>query len=175
VNSASRRTAHAKQPFKPPASLTTVPLGVSMASSRYLSIFTPATKPQRQANFADYWEFTQHHGGALIEQEAKALELVLDGGSGYWAASAAEPGAIDIGTELDEVAKLLQLACTLCLNESAGRGRIVNGGVNRNASATQWEYATSGRCLRRAAVARRWTRSRGSASPSTPPSGSSSL
>jgi hypothetical protein len=62
--------------------------------------------------------------GALIEQEAKALELVLDGGSGYWAASAAEPGAIDIGTELDEVAKLLQLACTRCLNESAGRGRI---------------------------------------------------
>ncbi|MBT9099379.1 hypothetical protein KFZ76_16920 [Methylovulum psychrotolerans] len=40
-----------------------------MASSKYLSIFSPATPQQRQENFADYWQFTQHHGGELFEAE----------------------------------------------------------------------------------------------------------
>ncbi len=40
-----------------------------MASPKYLSIFTPANKQQRQENFANYWEFTQNHGGELFEAE----------------------------------------------------------------------------------------------------------
>ncbi|POZ52223.1 hypothetical protein [Methylovulum psychrotolerans] len=40
-----------------------------MASSKYLSIFSPATPQQRQENFADYWQFTQNHGGELFEAE----------------------------------------------------------------------------------------------------------
>jgi len=38
-------------------------------SGKYLSIFTLANKQQRQENFADYWEFTQAHGGELFEMD----------------------------------------------------------------------------------------------------------
>lgn len=40
-----------------------------MASAKYLSIFSPATKQQRRENFEDYWEFTQQHGGQLFEDD----------------------------------------------------------------------------------------------------------
>ena len=40
-----------------------------MASTKYLSIFSPATKQERKDNFANYWEFTQQHGGQLFESE----------------------------------------------------------------------------------------------------------
>ncbi len=40
-----------------------------MESAKYLSIFSPATKQQRQENFADYWLFTQAHGGELFEDD----------------------------------------------------------------------------------------------------------
>jgi len=40
-----------------------------MGSNKFLSIFTPANKQQRQENFAEYWEFTQNHGGELYEAE----------------------------------------------------------------------------------------------------------
>jgi len=40
-----------------------------MTENKYLSIFTPANKEQRDENFADYWEFTQNHGGELYEAE----------------------------------------------------------------------------------------------------------
>lgn len=40
-----------------------------MTQSRYRSIFSPANAKQRQDNFADYWVFTQQHGGELLEAE----------------------------------------------------------------------------------------------------------
>ena len=40
-----------------------------MGASKYLSIFTPATGEQRKANFENYWEFTQQHGGELFEDD----------------------------------------------------------------------------------------------------------
>jgi len=40
-----------------------------MTQTKFQSIFTPANKQQRQENFADYWEFTQNHGGELFEAE----------------------------------------------------------------------------------------------------------
>ena len=40
-----------------------------MASTKYLSIFSPATKQERKDNFANYWEFSQQHGGQLFESE----------------------------------------------------------------------------------------------------------
>ncbi|MDO9105079.1 MAG: hypothetical protein Q7U57_08980 [Methylovulum sp.] len=40
-----------------------------MGTANYLSIFSPASKQQRQENFADYWEFTQRHGGELLEAD----------------------------------------------------------------------------------------------------------
>ncbi len=40
-----------------------------MESPKFLSIFTPANKQQRQENFAEYWQFTQNHGGELFEAE----------------------------------------------------------------------------------------------------------
>lgn len=40
-----------------------------MASAKYLSVFAPATPQQRKENFDDYWEFTQRHGGTLLEDE----------------------------------------------------------------------------------------------------------
>lgn len=48
-----------------------------MASARYLSIFSPATKQQRKENFDDYWTFTQQHGGELLE-DAKDLAKKRD-------------------------------------------------------------------------------------------------
>lgn len=44
-----------------------------MASAKYLSIFSSATKQQREENFQNYWTFTQQHGGALFEDD-KDLE-----------------------------------------------------------------------------------------------------
>ena len=40
-----------------------------MGVGKYLSVFSPATNEQRKANFEDYWEFTQKHGGELFEQD----------------------------------------------------------------------------------------------------------
>ena len=40
-----------------------------MVSTKYLSVFSPATEQQRKENFASYWEFTQQHGGELLEQD----------------------------------------------------------------------------------------------------------
>lgn len=40
-----------------------------MTSTKYLSIFSPATKQERKDNFANYWEFSQQHGGQLFESE----------------------------------------------------------------------------------------------------------
>lgn len=40
-----------------------------MGASKYLSVFTLATPEQRKANFDDYWEFTQQHGGELFEED----------------------------------------------------------------------------------------------------------
>jgi len=38
-----------------------------MGSAKFLSVFSPASKQQRQDNFENYWEFTQQHGGELFE------------------------------------------------------------------------------------------------------------
>ncbi len=38
-----------------------------MNRGKYLSVFSPATTEQRDANFVDYWDFTQQHGGELFE------------------------------------------------------------------------------------------------------------
>ncbi|WP_340121464.1 hypothetical protein [Methylobacter svalbardensis] len=40
-----------------------------MVSTKYLSVFSPATEQQRKENFDSYWEFTQQHGGELLEQD----------------------------------------------------------------------------------------------------------
>ena len=40
-----------------------------MKSAKYLSIFSPASKQQRQENFENYWQFTQQHGGELFEDD----------------------------------------------------------------------------------------------------------
>lgn len=40
-----------------------------MMQPDYRSIFSPANAQQRQDNFADYWLFTQQHGGELLEGE----------------------------------------------------------------------------------------------------------
>lgn len=40
-----------------------------MGSGKFLSVFTLATEQQRKDNFEDYWNFTQQHGGELIEAE----------------------------------------------------------------------------------------------------------
>jgi hypothetical protein len=45
----------------------------NMTSAKYLSIFSSATKQQREENFQNYWIFTQQHGGALFEED-KDLE-----------------------------------------------------------------------------------------------------
>lgn len=39
------------------------------ASAKYLSVFAPATPQQRKENFDNYWEFTQQHGGELLEDQ----------------------------------------------------------------------------------------------------------
>jgi len=36
---------------------------------KYRSIFSPATRQEREKNFKDYWEFTQQHGGELFEED----------------------------------------------------------------------------------------------------------
>ena len=40
-----------------------------MAPAKYLSVFAPATRQERKENFDNYWEFTQQHGGKLLEDE----------------------------------------------------------------------------------------------------------
>ncbi|MGR9052894.1 MAG: hypothetical protein ACU84J_09625 [Gammaproteobacteria bacterium] len=40
-----------------------------MGSGKYLSVFSPASKHQREQNFKDYWLFTQKHSGELFEEE----------------------------------------------------------------------------------------------------------
>ncbi|MDI1292132.1 MAG: hypothetical protein PSV18_05230 [Methylobacter sp.] len=40
-----------------------------MVSTKYLSVFSPATEQQRKENFDSYWEFTQQHGGELLEHD----------------------------------------------------------------------------------------------------------
>ncbi|MFZ2726522.1 MAG: hypothetical protein WAX77_09750 [Methylococcaceae bacterium] len=40
-----------------------------MSQAKYRSIFSPANKQQRTENFENYWEFTQQHGGQLLEAE----------------------------------------------------------------------------------------------------------
>jgi hypothetical protein len=38
-----------------------------MTQTKYRSVFTDASFQQRSENFKDYWRFTQHHSGELIE------------------------------------------------------------------------------------------------------------
>lgn len=38
-------------------------------TARFRSVFSPANVQERAANFADYWIFTQQHGGELLEAE----------------------------------------------------------------------------------------------------------
>lgn len=45
-----------------------------MSNAKYRSIFTASTEQQRQENFADYWLFTQQHGGELFEEEKDLLK-----------------------------------------------------------------------------------------------------
>lgn len=40
-----------------------------MKLQKYLSIFSPATKRQREENFENYWQFTQRHGRKLYEND----------------------------------------------------------------------------------------------------------
>lgn len=40
-----------------------------MASAKFRSVFSPASLQERHENFADYWVFTQQHGGELLEAE----------------------------------------------------------------------------------------------------------
>jgi hypothetical protein len=40
-----------------------------MENGKYLSVFTPASDGERQQNFEDYWQFTQNHGGKLLEAD----------------------------------------------------------------------------------------------------------
>lgn len=40
-----------------------------MNSARYRSVFSAANAQQRKENFESYWEFTQQHGGELLEAE----------------------------------------------------------------------------------------------------------
>jgi hypothetical protein len=45
-----------------------------MSTAKYRSIFTASTEQQRQENFADYWIFTQQHGGELLEEARDLLK-----------------------------------------------------------------------------------------------------
>ena len=45
-----------------------------MGSSRYLSIFSPASNQQRQENFKNYWQFTQRNSGVLFEHDKDLFE-----------------------------------------------------------------------------------------------------
>lgn len=40
-----------------------------MKVPKFLSIFTPASKQERINNFENYWLFTQHHNGELLEED----------------------------------------------------------------------------------------------------------
>jgi hypothetical protein len=40
-----------------------------MTTAKYRSVFSPASPQQRKENFETYWEFTQQHGGELLEAE----------------------------------------------------------------------------------------------------------
>ena len=40
-----------------------------MTTALYRSIFSPSTKQQRRENFENYWQFTQQHGGELLEAD----------------------------------------------------------------------------------------------------------
>ncbi len=40
-----------------------------MGSGKFFFFFSPATEEERKANFDDYWEFTQKHGGELFEED----------------------------------------------------------------------------------------------------------
>jgi hypothetical protein len=40
-----------------------------MSQAKYRSVFSPSSKQQRKENFENYWEFTQQHGGELLEAE----------------------------------------------------------------------------------------------------------
>ncbi|MFA5983289.1 MAG: hypothetical protein WC782_04685 [Methylococcaceae bacterium] len=44
-----------------------------MGSAEYRSVFSEASKVEREENFLSYWQFSQQHGGELFEQE-KDLE-----------------------------------------------------------------------------------------------------
>lgn len=45
-----------------------------MSNAKYRSIFTASTEQQRQTNFDDYWQFTQQHGGELLEEDKDLLK-----------------------------------------------------------------------------------------------------
>jgi hypothetical protein len=40
-----------------------------MGSGKYLSIFSPASRQQRQENFENYWQFSQQNNGELFEYD----------------------------------------------------------------------------------------------------------
>ncbi|MDV6344750.1 hypothetical protein [Nitrosomonas sp. Is37] len=40
-----------------------------MNATKFRSIFTPASKQERINNFENYWLFTQHHNGQLLEED----------------------------------------------------------------------------------------------------------
>ncbi|MBK7491168.1 MAG: hypothetical protein KBF68_08450 [Nitrosomonas sp.] len=40
-----------------------------MIAPKFRSIFTPASKQERTNNFENYWLFTQHHNGELLEED----------------------------------------------------------------------------------------------------------
>jgi hypothetical protein len=43
--------------------------GIVRGVSSYQSIFSPATARERLANFEDYWIYSQHHAGEILERE----------------------------------------------------------------------------------------------------------
>lgn len=45
-----------------------------MSTANYRSIFSPSSAQQRQENFVTYWEFTQQHGGELLEAEQDLMK-----------------------------------------------------------------------------------------------------
>lgn len=45
-----------------------------MTQAKYLSIFSPASRQQRQENFENYWQFTQQHSGVLFEDDKDLSE-----------------------------------------------------------------------------------------------------
>ena len=45
-----------------------------MRSERYLSIFSPASREQREENFKNYWLFSQRHSGELFEEDKDLSE-----------------------------------------------------------------------------------------------------